>query len=364
MDAKQKNMVKIGGALVALVVAVLAYFLFVKMQEMNEAEEAREQNLSTLRTAYAARAKQDKKTGEWSGEYPSRANLQVRKDDAAAYTEIADAAQELFTHELDYPHGETPPQFSIRLGNTVSELNARQVATPAAATAARDTTAQDTACTYSFARYIVNKDMPAEANVPRLAKQLAVIEYVSRMLLDNGALSITAVTRQEFDKVQAAPAQTSRRSSRSKAKEAPKEAGATEVDKVLVKDGMTCESYSITFTARYNTVATVLNQLSSGKLFVVITDLSMRNPADLMKRQATLIETRVNAKKKAASMRRGETTETVVDTTDLFTDASPADRLLSDPAAYIPLEVTLKFDVYSMPPAEVEESVESATKGN
>jgi hypothetical protein len=36
----------------------------------------------------------------------------------------------------------------------------------------------------------------------------------------------------------------------------------------------------------------------------------------------------------------------------LFENATPAERLVSDPENAMPLEVTLKFEVYSVPPAE------------
>ncbi len=367
MDAKQKQKLQIAGAVAGVILLVLGYFLFTKMQEMDAALVARDQNQTMLNGFYHARATQDKKTGEWKGEYPSRANLDVRKADTAAYIAVADAAKELFTYELNYPKGETPPQFAIRLGNVVKALNARQQTLAAAPLANGKREAEpEAACNYAFDRYIVQKDLPTEANVPRLAKQLAVIEYVSDLLLDNGAVAITAVTRQEFDKVkQEEPKQTTRRrGNRNAAKTAKPEAGATAVDAVLQKDEMTCESYSITFKARYNTVAAVLNTLSSDKLFVVVTDVSMKNPADLMKRQTGLIDTRINAKKKAASTRRGAEEEAPVETANLFEGASPADRLLSDPAVYEPLVVTMKFDVYSVPPAEAEEDAAVETKGN
>ncbi len=362
MDAKQKQKLQIAGGVFGVVFLVLGYFLFTMMQEMNAAEETRDQNRNALNSAYTENGRQDKKTGEWTGEYPNAANLKVRKADTVAYTTVADDAAGLFTYELDYPHGETPPQFAIRLGNTVSALNARQQVLGAPSAAKRDAT-QETACHYAFDRYIVQKELPTEANVPRLAKQLAVIEYVSKLLLDNGAVAITAVTRQEFDKVkQEEPKQTTRRRG-SRATPEKQETGVTVVDAVLQKDGMTCESYSITFRARYNTVAAVLNTLSSDKLFVVVTDVSMKSPADLLKRQASLIETKLSAKKKAASARREETTVSETETKDLFKDTAPVDRLLTDPVVCEPLIVTIKFDVYSMPPTEAD-GVASEAKGN
>ncbi len=360
MDPKQKMMLAIAGGVSAVVVIGLAVVLFMQTGKMSEAEAQRNMNEEMLTGYYSQRPTLDKRSGEMKGAYPSKANLDVRKADAEAYTVVAERARECLAHPLAVPQGESPSQFVTRIGAVVRAMNERQEALKRE-TATKASAANEPMKDYSFGRYVVNGEIPAAENVPRLANQFAVIQHVCELLLDAGATNIAQVTRQEFDKVvQAEPQQTTRRGRRAKKEEAPKEAGATAVDPVLVKDGVTCESYSVTFDAQYAALVPVLNQLSTEELFVVITDVAIASSFDLPKIQNDKIEAQKNAKKKRSAAKK-DAKEEPVD----MSDVAVVNRMLIDPERSKPLHVTLKFDVYSVPPAEEPEAeaTEAVTEG-
>ncbi len=335
MDPKQKLTLIIAGALCGLVIVALAALLVMQVGAMNEAKAARTAAENTIDSQNGVKP------------YPSAANRDIRVADGEAADAWADKARALLTHGLDYPRGETPSQFVSRIGQTVRELNDRQPQLVVAG--------QQQVMDYSFGSYVVQGTMPAEANVPRLAAQFAVIEYVCDLLLDNGAVSITAVERETFDAAAAKPAEETRTTSRRRRRSSDEDEEAKPVlggalDPVLAKDGVTRETYAIRFTAPYATVAKSLNALTTNALFVVVTDLSARTPVSLAARVDELTKkrqsARTNASRRAAAQAQGKPAADEA----LFATATPAERLVSDPERATPLEVTLRFDVYSAAP--------------
>ena len=205
--------------------------------------------------------------------------------------------------------------------------------------------------------------------MPRLAQQFAVIEHVCDLLLDAGALDITQVTREMFDtgvekqEEDAAANKRPRRTSRNKAKEEKKAVATTglEIPEELAKDGVTGEAFSVTFRANYASVAKAMNALNTDDLFIVVTDLAFNNSVDLRARVAEMVKRRQSARATAARRARNtkdKVAEEPVKEEALFANAAPAERLLTDPENAMPLDVTLKFEVYSVPPAEEAEAAE------
>ncbi len=361
MDPKQKMMLGVAGGVAAVVIIGLAVCLFSNIGTMQDAEALRNDNDATLIAKYSKRPTKDAKTGAMKGAYPSKANLDILKADREAYTKVGDLARALLEPALDIPAEETPSQFVMRIGSVIRSLNDRQLALKGSSTVEK---VNEPLKDYSFTRYFVNGEMPAAEHVPRLAKQFAVIEHVCTLLLDSGATEIKAVTRQEFDKAKTAeePQQPTRRSRRSRqaAAAAPVEAGATEVPAVLAKDGVTCESYTITFASNYASLVPVFNKLSTEALFIVIQDVAIASDFALPAKQKNIVES--HSKPKRGASKDEETAD------ERFANAAAMDRLLTDPERLAPLQVTLKFAVYSVPPTatdDAEADTEAdATKGN
>jgi hypothetical protein len=353
MDPKQKLIFGvIAGGCTAAIVA-LAVLLFGQIGAMNEAHDARENAASEIRGYYSETP------------YPSKANRDVREQDAATYNAVADAARALLAHPLEYPKGESPSQFVTRVADTIHGLDARKNAARVEifdGIANNKAAAAEPGMDYSFGRYVQKGELPKEADVPRLAHQFAVIEHVCDMLLDAGALDITQVTRDMFDAATApaeeetASRRNNRRNTRRNTKEEKKPAATgIELPEELAKDGVSAEAFSVTFRANYASVAKIMNMLAEDELFVVVTDLSFNNPMDLRTRVTDMVKRRQTARATAARRnrnRKGEEAEAPEKEVALFENAAPAERLVTDPENAMPMEVSLKFEVYSVPPAE------------
>lgn len=359
MDPKQKLIVIACGAVAGLVVVALAALLVAQIGAMNEARQSRDDAKMTLEGYNAAAV------------YPSEANRKVREEDAARLLAWGDAAKAQLAKGPEAPKGESPSQFVNRLSETIRGLNERQGLGGVTAKPGADEGTLD----YSFGRYITQNEMPKEADVPRLVSQFAVIEHVCDLLLDNGAQRILSVTREAFDsaQAQAQPEARSSRSSRRRGRprddERPADAASgTAVSPVLEKDGVTCESYAIRFRARYATLAKTLDALVQDDYFVVVTDLAATNPSSVTARVEELVKARQNAR--AAARRAAARNAAKKDAATagkeaekpLFEGVSPAGRLVTDPANAIPLDVTLTFDVYSVPPPPAAEEAAATDK--
>ena len=371
MDTKQKVTFAVIGVVCGAAIIAMLVFLFMLIGQMSEAKGVRDDAESTL-------------TGYYNSErYPNEGNRKVRQQDAQAYTQVADAARSLLSHGLAFPQGETPSQFVTRIGESVRLLNERQSALKKGAlpVAKKASTEPETVMDYAFGRYVVQGEMPADdgITVPRLATQFAVIEHVCNLLLDRGALEITEVSRTVFETAnQAQPEveepRASRRSRKNRKTETAQRADTeAELDPVLAQDGVTRESYTIRFRARYTTLATVLNDLVKSPLFVVVTDVSIARPVLIRDRVAEMVKKRETQRaviaRRAANARTEEERKAaeVAAAKPLFDGASPAERLVTDPAHSSPLEITLKFDVYSVAPAPeaaADEAAPAATEGN
>lgn len=358
MDPKQKLIFGTIAGVCALVIVGLAVMLFGHIGALSTAQEALASAESSIRGYYETTP------------YPSKANRDIRQKDEATYLAVAEAARALLVNPLQYPEGESPSQFVTRVADTIHALDKRKNATRVEifdGLAKTKTAAAETAMDYSFGRYVQKGELPKDSDVPRLAKQFAVIEHVCDTLLNAGALDITQVTREMFDaaveKVEEKPTarrgRTSRRNTKSEPQAAPT---GLEVPAELADDGVTGEAFSITFRANYATVTKVMNAFAEDDLFIVVTDLSFKNPMDLRNRVADMVKRRESARATAARRNRNRNAEAAEPEkeTALFETAAPAERLVTDPENAMPMEVSLKFEVYSVPPAETPAEEEPA----
>ena len=352
MDPKQKMSLIVGGGLAGLLIAGLAALFCVELSAVFSERDERDEAESSLDSRYGASV------------FPSEANRKIRESDAQALKDWADAAHALFTRGPAAPQGETPSQFNDRLSKKIRSLNERQADALAAVAAQGEAT--EGVMDYSFGRYVLQGEMPKEEDVPRLAAQFAVIEHVCTVLLDQGARQIVSVTRTPFDTAAAAAPEEARASRRSRNRrnaeaEKPAAAGAIVLDPVLEKDGLSGESFTIRFRARYAALAKALNALMQDERFIVVTDLSVSAPFTVKARVEDLERGRKNARLQAQRGRnragQGAAAEAAAEKErPLFEGASPAERLVTDPEHSPPLDIVLSFEVYSAPAPEAAET--------
>lgn len=367
MDPKQKQLLIAVGAVCGLIVLALAYFLFSAVGENADLKKSRDRDMAALRA------------GNNVDIYPSVQNREVREKDAetakvqiAAVKEVLAKGNAVITLPAD--RTSSPSKFAETIRDGVSELAQRQE-TPAAQRLRGPTAAQgqQEAMNYSFERYVQGTP-PKEQDIPRLARQFATIHHVCDTLLDNGAILITDVERTRFDgAAEAAEEATTTRRRRSSRRNEPEETATSsyplpviqaageadaaepvDVAKVataLKEDGVVCESYAVTFRAPYDTVAKTLNAFAADDLFIVVTDLSIASQSlvetkadELVRKRRTIRDSALNrARASAENAARAEE----LAKRGLFEGVAIDQRLVSDPETAAPLQVVLRFDVYT-----------------
>lgn len=386
MDQKQKQLLIAVGAVCGIIVLALAYFLFSAVGENAALKKKRDNDMSALRA------------GNRADPYPSEANRNVRENDTENAERLVVAVKEVLAKgnaviTLASDKTSSSPKFSATINDGVSELNQRQE-TPAAQRL-RGQTAQNQqeAMNYSFERYVQGTP-PKDQDIPRLARQFATISHVCDTLLDNGAVLITDVQRTRFDGGAAEEAEetTTRRRRSSRRNEPAEEATSTyplpviqaaaeangagetkaskpvdvaKVAKALKEDGVDCESYAITFRAPYATIAKTLNDFAADDLFIVVTDLSITSQSlvetkaeELVRKRRTIRDSALNrARASAENAARAEE----LAKRGLFEGVAVDQRLVSDPETAEPLQIVLRFDVYTVEAPKADEAPDAPT---
>lgn len=398
MDQKQKQLLIAVGAVCGIIVLALAYFLFSAVGENADLKKKRDKDMSALLA------------GNRADPYPSEANRQVREDDAKnAEAQIAEVKEVLAKGNAvlarsvgqppsessfqDYVRNTSESSFQTFISRSVSELNQRQGTPLAQRLRGQTAQNQQEEQAYSFERYVHQGTPPTKPDIPRLARQFASIHHVCDTLLDNGAVLITDVQRTRFDGGAAEEAEetTTRRRRSSRRNEPAEEATSTyplpviqaaaeangegktkaakpvdvaKVAKALKEDGVDCESYAITFRAPYATIAKTLNDFAADDLFIVVTDLSITSQSlvetkaeELVRKRRTIRDSALNrARASAENAARAEE----LAKRGLFEGVAVDQRLVSDPETAEPLQIVLRFDVYTVDPPKATEAPEAA----
>lgn len=401
MDQKQKQLLIAVGAVCGIIVLALAYFLFSAVGENADLKKKRDKDMSALLAGNRAKP------------YPSEANRSVREDDAKnAEAQIAEVKKVLAKGNdvLARSVGQTSSKSNFQefvsestksrsgfqevIRTRVDELNRRQKTPTAQRVRGQTAQNQQEEMNYSFERYIKDKKLPDESNIPRLARQFATIYHVCDTLVDNGTILITDVQRTRFDGGAAEEEEeTTTRRRRSSRRNEPAEAttstyplpviqAAAEADgegtaktakpvdvakvaKALKDDGVVCESYAITFRAPYATIAKTLNDFAADDLFIVVTDLSITSQSlvetkaeELVRKRRTIRDSALNrARASAENAARAEE----LAKRGLFEGVAVDQRLVSDPETADPLQIVLRFDVYTVEAPKADEAPDAPT---
>ena len=399
MDQKQKQLLIAVGAVCGIIVLALAYFLFSAVGENADLKKKRDKDMSALLA------------GNRADPYPSEANRQVREDDAKnAEAQIAEVKEVLAKGNAvlarsvgqppsessfqDYVRNTSESSFQTFISRSVSELNQRQGTPLAQRLRGQTAQNQQEEQAYSFERYVHQGTPPTKPDFPRLARQFASIHHVCDTLLDNGAVLITDVQRTRFDGGAAEEAEetTTRRRRSSRRNEPAEEATSTyplpviqaaaeangagetkaakpvdvaKVAKALKEDGVDCESYAITFRAPYATIAKTLNDFAADDLFIVVTDLSITSQSlvetkaeELVRKRRTIRDSALNrARASAENAARAEE----IAKRGLFEGVAVDQRLVSDPETAEPLQIVLRFDVYTVEAPKADEAPDAPT---
>ena len=225
------------------------------------------------------------------------------------------------TNELaqgDVPMTEaTPAKFKSELEDAIRELVSQSAVQGRSARVAPD-------FRFGFDKY-KGDVLPETPDVPRLNQQLDTIKLLIAELYGANVVKLDAVTREIFesDALKEDSASTARR--KNKPQEGGGAAGATARAPTDLFDS---QRFTVAFQAYPDTVADVLNRLSTMSIFVVVSEVEVKKTGEL------------------AMQTKKETVRQVEPLAD-GSDAPPAVQIVTNPQDEPPVNVRLVLDVYS-----------------
>ena len=234
MKRSQITLIATGAACLVLL-AGAAWFLFTALAAAGAAKQERDKVFADLKKIYGGKV------------FPNEANAEQVSRDFESISAWTDAIREKLVASNLNPPSAQPSQFFMYLQNTTRELALlspvpNQPAVPAG-------------FMFGFDYYLASSIMPDPEDMPRLVRQFAVIETLSRSILKADILMLTQFSRENF-------------------KEQNFGYGSAPANANTSATGVGKERFTIRFTARQNGLAEVQNILAEAPFFVEVASVS------------------------------------------------------------------------------------------
>lgn len=208
---------------------------------------------------------------------------------------------------------------------------------------------------FGFDKYSNGEPVSSQDDVPRLMKQLVLIESFVQILYDAKIDQLKAVRREEFEDKSAENGNSSKRSSRSsrnRSSNAPINSGGN-VEVEPFDQGVVPverERFEFVFDARQDSLLTILNSIGAMKPFAMVSELSFEKSKD------DYIPPVEEKKESKRSRRRSRNIEEVEEQTEqIIVNVRPpsrTSRLVSGELHEAPVTVTMAVDVFTFDPQE------------
>jgi hypothetical protein len=198
---------------------------------------------------------------------------------------------------------------------------------------------------FGFSKYLAEgSELPAPDDVPRLTQQLVIVEKLCSLLIDAGVASIDEISRDLFEERVATGRRGQKKADLSKA-------GLIEGSALSAKF-----HFEFEITALEDSFWTVINNMASHDMFVVVTDLTItKDPDDIVLPTAKIEDGKDSPKKRRDKKPEAEVeVEDAPKLTTLQQKLAMARRrrVVSGEKFEIPMAVTLGIDVYWFRPEE------------
>lgn len=199
---------------------------------------------------------------------------------------------------------------------------------------------------FGFGSYMApGAPMPRESDVPRLAQQLAMVEALVSEVYASQIGRLIRLERDEFDMPETGTAAegTGRlRRSRTTA------AAATAPEGLVRTRFYSAERFTLEVSGRQSTIGSLLNRLAAGRLFVIVTDVSLvKSGEDLRPPQAP------EAAPGLAATPGPAATEAAVTVPTGVSKLPPSQRLVSGPRIDTPLRAVIELQICNFKPEGV-----------
>ncbi len=353
---KNKLILFVGGGIAAVLAVAMAVLLCIKISSASDAASKEKNAMSKLRSKY-----------QNSDPFPTVEN--VGKIEA----KVKDAGDRTWTLREALDAGavdgeDMSPQMFGREREAVIKalLKDSPVADDGEVMAPPE-------CAFGFSRYDSGEQADRK-NVPRLIRQLKLMDSLVRMFYASGVLHIEAVGRQEFEKGVSknsdseADSGSHRSRHRGGSSRGVASRGSSEisvpVDKYTGEHGVPVvrERFAFVFTTRQKGLVAVLNALASSSPYTTISSLSIEKTGE----DVVFPDEVEKEEKSTSSKRKPDAPAEPAAATSLREKPAPRTaRLISGPLRETPVRVSMTVDVYAFPKeaaAEDEEQGEESAE--
>lgn len=344
---KNKLILFVGGGVAALLAVAMTVLLCVKIASASDAASKEKSAMSKLRSRY-----------QTSNPFPTEENvgrIAAKAKDSADWAMVLREA--LNAGAVD---GEdmSPQMFGRERERVIKELLKDS---PIADDGVRIAPEE---CSFGFGRYD-SGEQAERKNVPRLVRQLKLMDSLVRMFYDAGVLRLEAVGRQEFEKGVSSKKgdddeDTGRRShargsSRGSARNVSTSIDVP-VDKYTGDFGVPVvrERFAFVFTARQKGLVAALNALAANAPYATISSLSIEKTGE-----DVVFPDEAEKEEKSVSKRKVEAPAADAAASNLREKPAPRTaRLISGPLRETPVRVSMMVDVYAFPKEAAEDNGE------
>lgn len=252
----------IGGVVFLVLAAVLGWLLFANLQKYGEAAGVRDTASQKLRRLVKREP------------FPSKENVEAVKQQMEAFTaylgELSAKMREGQMPEEQADYSQFAGLYEDMLSRMDREAHAKNVSVPP---------------NFAFGfQYYAAGNLPMADETPHLVLQLRTVEQICSILFDAGVSTLLSVERPVFEEAALNEARNASeeneggRRRRRMEENAAAEAAPTGI--YADPDGLfTREHYTFAFRAKDVAVAKLLDRLSSGQPYAVVTKLDVSNPA-------------------------------------------------------------------------------------
>lgn len=338
-----------GGGTATLLAAVMAVLLCLRISSVSDAANREKSAMNRLRSKY-----------QNSNPFPTEENVGRIADKARD----ADGRVRTLREALDAGAVDGKDMSPQMFGREREEVIKSLVKDSPVADDGEAMVSSD--CSFGFGRYDSGEQADRK-NVPRLIRQLRLMDSLVRMFYDSGVLRIEAVGRQEFEKGLSKDSGSDddsrprhrHGSSRGGSSRGAAARGSSEikvpVDKYTGECGVPVvrERFAFEFTTRQKGLVAVLNALSSFTPYATISSLSIEKTGE-----DVVFPDEVENKDKTSSKRKSEEQAEAAAPNLREKPAPRTARLVSGPLRETPVRVSMTVDIYAFPKNAVDENGE------
>ena len=352
MSLNKKIILAVSLLLLAIFIGVPAFLMFRGISKFGSAKNELNMTVRSLRSFYN------------KNPFPSQANIKKEKENLAVMRSwFEKLLNRLVKGQIEEVES-TPTSFMTRYSDIRNKIIQKANKTVQKFGGDKATKVIDDDNPLGF-DYYASGELPAPEDVPRLTQQLLMIEKLSTILIDSKVKKIVAVDREKFDSGGAAKAAatTTRRRGRRGFSAAQQNSSDSQRKTIRKTDIYEVQEFTLEFKAKEDVAMDVFNRLARDDMFIVIKSIEFDKQGPDLHMPDMEVSSGENKADDSSNDALGMLTGSS-DTAVKKDDEIPIrqQRRVSGPSVDIPMDITVKVDVYTFFKDKIEDNIKKVSK--